>query len=50
MYVHFIVKFSFATGSSSKGIGMVCWRFQLQVAMGTKIYLSKEKKPCLLLK
>ena len=30
-------------GSSGKGIGRVCGRFQVQVPMGTKIYLSRKK-------
>ena len=29
---------------SGKGMGRICGRFQVQLPMGTKIYLSKKKK------
>ena len=29
-------------GSSDKGMGRICGRLQVQVPMGTKIYLSKK--------
>ena len=32
------------TGSSGKGLGRVYGRFQVQVPMVTKIYLSKERE------
>ena len=40
----------FSSGSSkSKGMGRACGRFQVQVPMGTKIYLPKKKKRCFVL-